>query len=130
MTQIQTLGHQVHTTLAQESASWQQRSIFERQWLNRAFKKHAGLSTAQWLELLEKVEDAAESRDGAALATMSLPLNGLADYYGYLYTAAEGYVKDPAQRQEQLRIVRGWQEDVENLAALLAANGTTQGADQ
>jgi NAD(P)-dependent dehydrogenase (short-subunit alcohol dehydrogenase family) len=130
MAQIQMLGHQIYTTLAQESASWQQRSIFERQWLIRAFKKHAGLSTAQWLELLEKVEDAAESRDGAALATMSLPLNGLADYYGYLYTAAEGYVKDPAQRQEQLRIVRGWQEDVENLAALLAANGTTQGADQ
>jgi NAD(P)-dependent dehydrogenase (short-subunit alcohol dehydrogenase family) len=120
MAQIQTLGHQVYATLAQESASWQQRSIFERQWLIRAFKKHAGLSTAQWLELLKKVEDAAGAQDSATLATLSLPLNGLADYYGYLYTAAEGYVKDPIQREEQLQIVRGWQEDVETLAALLA----------
>jgi NAD(P)-dependent dehydrogenase (short-subunit alcohol dehydrogenase family) len=123
MAQIQTVGHQVYTTLAQESASWQQRSIFERQWLIRAFKKHARLSVAQWLALLEKVEDAAESRDSVALAAIPLPLNGLADYYGYLYKAAEGYVKDPAQREEQLHFVRGWQEEVEHLASLLTTKG-------
>lgn len=121
MAQIQTASHRVYATLFQESASWQQRSIFERQWLVRAFKKHAGLSTAQLLELLQKVEQAAVARDSVALASMSLPLSGLANYYGYLYAAAEGYVKDPTQREEQLRIVLGWQEDVEKLTALLAS---------
>jgi NAD(P)-dependent dehydrogenase (short-subunit alcohol dehydrogenase family) len=117
--QIQCLGHQVYTTLAQESASWQERSIFERQWLNRAFKKYAGMSTEQWLERLEKLESAAESEESMARFSMSLPLKGLANYYGYLYKAAEGYVKDPADRETQLGIVQGWQEEVERLAALL-----------
>lgn len=117
--QIQCLGHQVYTTLAQESASWQERSIFERQWLNRAFKKYAGMSTEQWLERLEKLEGAAESEESMARFSISLPLKGLANYYGYLYKAAEGYVKDPADRETQLGIVQGWQEEVERLAALL-----------
>jgi hypothetical protein len=117
--QIQCLGHQVYTTLAQESATWQERSIFERQWLNRTFKKYAGMSTEQWLEKLEKLEGAAESEESMAGFSMSLPLKGLANYYGYLYKAAEGYVKDPADRETQLGIVQGWQEEVERLAALL-----------
>jgi NAD(P)-dependent dehydrogenase (short-subunit alcohol dehydrogenase family) len=124
--QIQTLGHQVYTTLAQESASWQQRSIFERQWLIRAFKKQAGMSTDQWLEGLEKLNNAAQAQDSMTLATISLPLKRLANYYGYLYAAAAGYVKDPAEREEQLRIVRGWQGEVERLAALLDSNGSLE----
>lgn len=121
--QIQTLGHRVYTTLAQESSSWHERSIFERQWLIRAFKKQAGMSTDQWLERLEKLERVAQAGDGMALTTLPLPLKGLANYYSYLYAAAEGYVKDAAQREAQLRIVRGWREDVEHLADLLASNG-------
>jgi NAD(P)-dependent dehydrogenase (short-subunit alcohol dehydrogenase family) len=117
--QIRALSHQVRTTLAQESESWQQRSVFERQWLIRAFKKQAGMSTGQWLELLDRLELAAQAQDGGALATMSLPLNRLASYYGHLYAAADGYVKDPAQREEQLGIVRGWQKEVEDLASIL-----------
>jgi NAD(P)-dependent dehydrogenase (short-subunit alcohol dehydrogenase family) len=124
--QIQALGNQVYTTLAQESASWQQRSIFERQWLIRAFKKHAGMSTEQWLERLKKLNNAAQVQDDTTLTTMSLPLKGLAHYYSYLYTAAAGYVKDPAEREAQLRIVRGWQEEVEHLALLLASNGAAE----
>jgi NAD(P)-dependent dehydrogenase (short-subunit alcohol dehydrogenase family) len=124
--QIQTLGHQVYMTLAQESASWQQRSIFERQWLIRAFKKHAGMSTAQWLEQLERLNHAAQAQDSMTLTTMSLPLKGLANYYSYLYTAAVGYVKDPTEREEQLCIVRGWQAEVERLSALLASNGSPE----
>lgn len=121
--QIQTLGHRVYTTLAQESSSWHERSIFERQWLIRAFKKQAEMSTDQWLERLEKLERVAQAGDGMALTTLPLPLKGLANYYSYLYAAAEGYVKDAAQREAQLRIVRGWREDVEHLADLLASNG-------
>jgi hypothetical protein len=108
--QIQTLGHQVYTTLAQESASWQQRSIFER----------------QWLEGLEKLNNAAQAQDSMTLATTPLPLKRLANYYGYLYAAAAGYVKDPAERETQLCIVRGWQGEVERLAALLDSNGSLE----
>lgn len=126
--QIETLSHQVYTTLAEEASSWQERSIFERQWLIRAFKKQAGMSTDEWLERLAKLEHLAKAGDGAALTATPVPLKGLANYYGYLYAAAEGYVKDPTQRETQLRIVRNWQEDVEHLADLLASNGSFEKA--
>jgi hypothetical protein len=47
------------------------------------------------------------------------PLDGLAGYYAYLHDMAKGYVKDPVEREQQLAIVKGWQQDVERLATLL-----------
>jgi hypothetical protein len=40
-------------------------------------------------------------------------------FYEHLHKMAEGYLKDPAQREEQLPIVRGWQEEANRLQALL-----------
>jgi NAD(P)-dependent dehydrogenase (short-subunit alcohol dehydrogenase family) len=44
--------------------------------------------------------------------------------------AARAYVKDPAQRAEQLRIVAGWRDEVEALRALLAGDGTAHDTEQ
>jgi len=38
------------------------------------------------------------------------PFEALAHYYTQLGEAAKGYVKDPVQREEQLRIVSAWQD--------------------
>lgn len=73
----------------------------------------------QWLEALEKLERHAEEQDPVALAAVQTPLGALAGFYEHLYKLAQGYLKDPVQREEQLRIVRGWQEDAECLQALL-----------
>ena len=48
------------------------------------------------------------------------------DQFISVEAAGAGYVKDPAERETQLRIVRGWQEEVEHLAALLASNGSPE----
>jgi hypothetical protein len=60
-----------------------------------------------------------EQQDSTALGMINAPLGRLADYYGHLYELAQGYLKDPLQREEQLGIVRSWQEDVEQLHSLL-----------
>jgi hypothetical protein len=60
------------------------------------------------------------SQDAAALARIEVPLDRLAAYYEHLHDMAKGYVKDPAQRDEQLGIVRGWQTAVEQLDSLLS----------
>jgi len=49
------------------------------------------------------------------------PFDGLVGYYAHLHEMAKGYIKDAAQREEQLRMVKSWQEDVEQLGAWLAA---------
>jgi hypothetical protein len=50
---------------------------------------------------------------------VQLPLGQLHGYHAHMAQMAEGYVKDPTTREEQVRIVRGWQSDAERLAVLL-----------
>ncbi|MCR4403488.1 MAG: SDR family oxidoreductase [Firmicutes bacterium] len=113
------LCRSVRKTLAEQSAGWRDRPVFERQWLVRAFRRHASMSVDEWLRVLEQLELALQDRDASAVARIAAPLDRLAAYYAYLHKMAEGYVKDPLQRDEQLGIVRGWQEEVERLRALV-----------
>ena len=111
----------VRTTLADQSAGWKERSIFEQQWLVRSFKNRAGMTVEQWLVALEQLASCLEAQDAAALNRIRPPLGKLASYYRYLYDTAQGYIKDPAQREEYLAIVLGWVSDVEQLDAVLSA---------
>ena len=120
---IFTLCHKVYETLAEQTKGWQQRSFFERQWVVRDFKKNASMSAEQWLDVIGKLERDAQQKDNEALFSTCVPLNLLAGYYGHLQELAKGYVKDPAQLQQQLQTVQEWQQDVESLAGLLATNG-------
>lgn len=109
----------VRTTLAEQSAGWQERNVFERGWMVRTFRQYARKPVQEWLALLGQLEKSAEARDGSGVSALDAPLDALAKYYAHLYDMAEGYVKDPDQREKQLQIVRGWQEDVERLEALV-----------
>lgn len=109
----------VRETLAEQSAGWADRSIFERQWLIRTFRSRAGMPVEGWLEALARLERAAAAQDAAGISAVGAPLDALAGYYAYLGEMAKGYAKDAAAREEQVAIVRGWQEEVEALAGVL-----------
>jgi NAD(P)-dependent dehydrogenase (short-subunit alcohol dehydrogenase family) len=113
------LCRSARTTLAEQSAGWKERSVFEQQWMIRTFRQKASLPVEEWLRVLERLEMILGRQDFTALAMINAPLDRLAAYYGHLYEMAKGYVKDPVQRDEQLRIVRGWQMEVERLHSLL-----------
>jgi hypothetical protein len=110
----------VRRTLAEQSAGWQERNLFERQWMVRTFRAKARMPVADWLGALDEMAAAAESEDSARLLAVRAPLDSLAGYYAYLYGMAEGYLRDPDEREEQLAIVAGWKTDVERLHALLS----------
>jgi hypothetical protein len=117
--QIHRVCQNVRTTLAEQSEGWKKRPLFERQWMIRSFKQRAGMSVEHWLELLDRLDGYSSARNETGLANLNPPLPALVKYYGFLYDTAKGYLKDPAQREEQLNIVRTWQEDVQRLADLL-----------
>jgi NAD(P)-dependent dehydrogenase (short-subunit alcohol dehydrogenase family) len=121
LAQVAGLTRQVRTTLAEQSADWKRRSIFEQQWLARTFRQHAGRPVEQWLELLGRLETLSVQLDGSAVADLDVPVDALARYYDHLAETAKGYVKDPAQREEQVRIVRGWQAECDALDEVLHA---------
>ena len=109
------LCNRILSTLEEQSAGWKERSVFEYQWMLRSFRKQAGMPVEKWIEALKRLEQALESRDAVSLSAIQTPLNLLAGFYANLYEMAKGYIKDPGQREEQLRIVQGWHEDVERL---------------
>ena len=117
--QIREFSRKVREVLAEQSGGWKQRSVFEQQWLIRSFKKYAGMTVEEWLETLDRLEQAAAKHSSDGLAAIRAPLGALAAYHGYMYEMGKGYIKDPAEREKNLVIVRGWQADAQELGKLL-----------
>ena len=110
------LCKRVRTTLAEQSEGWKGRSLFERQWVIRDFKKTAGMPVEAWLDALEGLNTALSLPKGEI---PTLPLEKLAGYYAHLGDLARGYEKDPVKLEENLRFIQSWQADVEELEKLL-----------
>ena len=109
------LCERVRLTLKEQSDDWKRRSIFERQWVIRDFRKTAGMSVEEWLDALARLETALQ---GGGEIVMP-PLDRLAGYYVHLAELAKGYEKDTVKLQENLRHVYGWRDEVQQLAGLL-----------
>jgi hypothetical protein len=101
--------------LKDQSNGWKNRSLFERQWVIRDFKKTAGMPVEEWLLALEHLNQSLGG-DGAITPP---PLEKLAGYYEHLAELAKGYEKDPAKLEENLRHVNGWRDEVQELRKLL-----------
>ena len=113
------LCRHVRDTLEKQSEEWDGRSIFERQWMIRSFRKQAGMPVEKWLEVLKQLEEVLANRDAGSVSAIQAPFNLLAGFYINLYEMAKGYIKDTNQREEQLGIVKSWREDVEKLNSIL-----------
>ncbi len=110
-THARALCEAVLVTLKEQSEGWKSRSLFERQWVIRDFKKMAGMPVEEWLLNLERLEKSLNG-DGAITA---LPLEKLAGYYEHLADLAKGYEKDKAKLDENLRHVYRWRDEVKAL---------------
>ena len=110
------LCHQVRNSWAEQSEGWKHRSLFERQWVIRDFRKTAGMPAEEWLTGLSRLEAGLAKGEGAVLR---LPFDKLAGYYRHLAEMAKGYERDPAKLAESLRQVNTWKDEVERLAELM-----------
>lgn len=93
----------VRATLAAQLEGWKSRSFFERQWMLREFKQRAGVPVERMLEDLQRGTVKRSS------------LEKLSAFYGHMGELAAGYVKEPAEREEQARIVAGWKSEVDSV---------------
>jgi NAD(P)-dependent dehydrogenase (short-subunit alcohol dehydrogenase family) len=105
----------VRTTLKEQADDWKRRSLFERQWVIRDFKKTAGMPVDEWLETLAGLEQCLDENGPVEPP----PLSKLAGYYKHLADLAKGYEKDPIKLEENLHHVYGWKDDVEKLEKAL-----------
>ncbi|MBA4383095.1 MAG: NAD(P)-dependent oxidoreductase [Anaerolinea sp.] len=105
----------VHTTLKEQSEGWKSRSIFERQWVIRDFKKTAGMPVEEWLNALETLEN---ELSGSGVIKNLPPFEKLAGYYNHMAELAKGYEKNPAKLEENLKFVYAWKAEVDQLIAV------------
>jgi hypothetical protein len=109
----------VRTTLTEQSEGCRGRSLFERQWVIRDFRKTAGMPAEEWLEMLTHLE--ASLQPGSVTTQIpDLPLDRLAGYYNHLAELAKGYEKNAAKLEENLRHVYGWKDEVDKLIQVLS----------
>ena len=113
-TQAQALCQAVRVTLKEQSDDWKRRSLFERQWVIRDFRKTAGMPVEEWLETLRQLEE--NLRRGVV---SPLPLAKLAGYYDHLADLAKGYEKNAGKLEENLRHVYRWRDEVNELEQML-----------
>ena len=113
--QTQALCEAVLVTLKEQSEGWKSRSLFERQWVIRDFKKTAGMPVEEWLSSLEQLNN---NLCGDGVIT-SLPLDKLAGYYEHLAELAKGYEKDRVKLEENLLHVYGWRDEVNELVKIV-----------
>lgn len=113
--QAQALCEAVLVTLKEQSDDWKNRSLFERQWVIRDFKKIAGMPVEEWLRTLQDLKDG--FCDNRAITPP--PLEKLAGYYEHLAELAKGHEKDPVKVEENLRHVCRWRQEVQSLEEIL-----------
>jgi len=111
----QELCARVHLTLKEQSEGWKHRSIFERQWVIRDFKKNAGMPVEEWLDALVQMERGL----GSSGPIVRPPLEKLSGYYNHLAELAKGYEKNPDTLADSLRHVYAWKDEVEQLNLML-----------
>lgn len=112
--QARALCEAVRLTLKEQSDGWKNRSLFERQWVIRDFKKTAGMAVEEWLDALQQLE--ANLKRGIISRP---PLEKLAEYYNHLAELAKGYEKDSLKLEDNLRHVYGWKDEVEELEKMI-----------
>ncbi len=117
------LCQEVRATLAKEAGGWRQRPLFQRQWMLRDFKQHAGAPVEQALEELETLETrlAQNARDG--LAGFAETAGRVRRYYQHYKALAKSATKDPRKLEEYLGVIAGWEESAAKLAELLGEPG-------
>ena len=118
--QARVLCETVRVTLKEQSDDWKRRSLFERQWVIRDFRKTAGMPVEEWLETLRQLDE--NLKRGIV---SHAPLEKLAGYYEHLAELAKGYEKNPVKLEENLRHVYRWRDEVNELEKMLERGQTS-----
>jgi NAD(P)-dependent dehydrogenase (short-subunit alcohol dehydrogenase family) len=101
----------IHRTLQEQSDGWKQRSLFERQWVIRDFKKSTGEPVENILAWLKEKQ----SGQPGFLKVDVEKMQKLSSYYKHLADLAKGYEKDKQKLADSLSHIQSWIEDIEGL---------------
>ena len=121
ISQALALCQKVRKVVAEQSAGWADRPLFERQWVARDFKREVGMPADRCLEELANLEGCLERKELDGLSGYKMLVEKVAGYHLHMQKLAEGYVKNERKLAEQLEILKGWQAEAQELASLITS---------
>lgn len=101
----------VAETFEEQYLGWQKRSIFEKQWVLRDFKKSVGMSADEAYQRMKSME----AGDCVLSAGDSRLLKALIVYWEHQYQLLQGFEKNKEKLRENSHIIKGWISDIECL---------------
>jgi len=113
------LAESIFKTFSEQTDAWNQRSLFERQWMLRDFRKNAGIPVESWRGKISHLINCLRADQPIPF----VPLQKLSEYYRHLEDLAKGYTKDPEKLKENLKHIQNWRSEVEHLMNLLKSEG-------
>ena len=103
----------------EQSGAWKNRNLFERQWINRDFKKITGMSIDEMQATLKDL--GINLKIGNSTEEFVEPINKLVEYYEHQKELLKGFEKIDKKRKENSRIIDGWIAEVKALLQALSS---------
>jgi len=117
---VEELAGRALSDLEEQYRSWKDMAVFKRQWIQRDFKKGAGMPAEQWLDSFRALSTAIAERDASRIGSLSLPLDNLIAQYIHMMEMLSEYEKDPAKLSVGKKAIERWIDDAEALRDVLS----------
>lgn len=112
---IEALFSDIKRTFIEQVDGWKTRSVFERQWLMRDFKKLMGAVPEFFIDSLKEFESALVANQATLMELSRLQLDKIALYYLHQIELLKGYEKDKDKVKEYTNVLNGWIETINRL---------------
>lgn len=119
---INRMAAAIKRTLEEQSAGWQGRPIFERQWVLRDFKKYTGFAPEYFLKSNDYFEVKLQKNKLTLSDIKSLQLDKLHSYYLHQLVLLRGYEKNQNKLLEYTEAITNWINEIEEFNKYLEAN--------
>lgn len=104
-------------TFEEQAGGWRKRNLFERQWVQRDFKKYTGMSADDMGALLRKMN--VGFAGGVSTQGSEDVLKKLMVYWIHQQELLKGYEKNAEKLSENTKLIDGWIADIRELLRLL-----------
>lgn len=98
----------ISKTFSEQVEGWLNRTVFERQWLIRDFKKQTGASMEYFINLSEELEELIDSNKLCENNNIKIEIEKISSYYMHQIDLMKDYEKDQDEVIEYTSILQGW----------------------
>jgi NAD(P)-dependent dehydrogenase (short-subunit alcohol dehydrogenase family) len=103
----------IKKTLEEQSEGWQNRPVFERQWVLRDFKKYTGFAPEYFTKNIKYFEIKLQQNKLTNKDIKNLQLDKLHSYYLHQLVLLRGYEKNQNKLQEYTEAITSWINEIE-----------------